>query len=159
MADGDQRARLVITPILLASLILAWVSFAVGWWRGGHVERFAVAALFCDYALTRMTTGMTGAHELVAASEFVLAVIFTWLAFRSDRWWTLVASGALTLCVFVFVLETTNPDLPRYAAISARMGLWFLIPLSLLAGVVERWLSGEPAVSDATTWRRRIPTS
>lgn len=149
----------IVTPFLLASLILAWVSFVVGWLRGGHIERFAVAVLFCDYALTRMTTGMAGAHELVAASEFVLAVIFAWLAFRSDRWWALVASGALMLCVLVFLLEWTNPDLPRDAAISARSGLWFVIPLSLLAGVAERWLAGEPAASDAAVWRRRIPTS
>jgi len=153
-----ERSR-PITPFLLASLILAWVSFVTAWLRGGHTERFAVAVLFCDYALTRMTTGMAGAHELVAVSESVLAVIIAWLAFRSDRWWTLVAAGALMLCVLVFVLEWTNPDLPRNAAISARSGLWFVIPLSLLAGVVERWLAGERAVSDTAVWRRRTLTS
>jgi len=135
------------------------VSFVAAWLWGGHTECFAVVVLFCDYALTRMTTGMAGGHELVAVSEFVLAVIFAWLAFRSDRSWALVASGALILCVLVFVLEWTNPDLRRYAAISARSGLWFIIPLSLLAGVAERWLSGEPAVSDAAAWRRSISTS
>ena len=125
------------------------------WLRGGHTERFAVAVLFCDYALTRMTTGMAGAHELVAVSEIVLAVIFAWIAFTSERWWTLVASGALMLCVLVFVLEWTNPDVSLYAAISARWGLWYLIHLSLLAGVAERWLAGEQAVSDERTWRPR----
>lgn len=131
------------------------MSFVVAWLWGGHTERFAVAVLFCDYALTRMTDGMTGAHELVAVSEFALAVIFAWLAFTSERWWTLVASGALMLCVLVFLLEWTNPELPRLAAISARSGLWFVIPLSLLAGVAERWLAGEQAVSDHRRWRSR----
>lgn len=117
-----------------------------------------MAVLFWDYAITRSTTGMVGAHNLVAASEFLLACIFVWLAFRFDRWWTLVASAALMLCVSVFVLEWTNPDLPRDAAISARLGLWFCIHLSLLMGVGERWLAGEPAVSDTAVWRRRRAT-
>ena len=139
-------------------MYLVWVSFVVAWLRGGHPERFAVAVLFCDYALTRMTTGMAGAHELVAVSEFLLAVIFAWMAFTSKRWWTLAASGALLLCLLVFVLEWTNPDLQRYAAISARSGLWYLIHLSLLAGVAERWLAGERAVSEERLWKRRRPS-
>ncbi len=133
----------------MASLILLWVSLAFGWFRGGHTERFAVAVLFCDHVLTRLTTGMAGAHELVATSETVLAAIFAWMAIKSDRWWTLVASAALMLCVGVFILEWTNPALPRDAFISARIGLWFVIPLSLLGGVVERWMAGETAVSAA----------
>jgi hypothetical protein len=116
-----------------------------------------VAVLFFDYALTRITAGMAGTHELVGISELVVAVIFAWIAFRSDRWWTLIASGALMLCVLVFILEWANPDLPRYAAISARWGLWYLIHLSMLAGVTERWLAGEPAVSGTTQWRRPSP--
>lgn len=137
--------------------VLALLSFSVAWLRGGHAERFAVAVLLGDYALTRMTVGMTGTHELVGLSELVVAVIFAWMAFRSQRWWALVASGALMLCVLVFVLEWTRPDLPRYAAISARWGLWYVIHLSLLAGVAERWLAGEPAVSRTRQWRRRSP--
>ena len=137
--------------------VLAPLSFSLAWLRGGHTERFAVAVLLGDYALTRMTAEMTGTHELVGLSEFVVAMIFAWMALRSARWWALVASGALMLCVLVFVLERTNPDLPRYAAISARWGLWYVIHLSLLAGVAERWLAGEPAVSRTRRWRRRSP--
>lgn len=139
--------------------IVAWVSFAVGWLRGGHTERFAMAVLFCDYALTGLFTGMAHEFELVAASAFVIALIFAWMAFRSDRWWMLVAAAALALCALVFVLDWTNPALGRNAAISAQIGLWFFVYVSLLAGVMERWLAGEPAVGDAATWRRRISTS
>lgn len=150
---GDRR----ITPFIVAMQLLIWLSFAVAWLRGGHTERFAVAVLFWDYALTRATAGMVGAHDLVAVSEFVLALIFAWLAFRCERWWTLAASAALLLCVSMFVLEWTNPGLPRDAAISARLGLWFCIHLSLLIGVAERWMAGERAVSDTVVWRRRRP--
>lgn len=136
---------------------LVWVSFAVGWLRGGHTERLAVAVLFWDFALGRSISGMPGAHNIVGVSEVALALIFFWIALRSRRWWTLVASAALGLCAMVFVLEWTTPNLHRDAAISARLGLWLLVHLSLLAGVMERWLAGEPAVSAGETWRRRRP--
>lgn len=132
---------------------LAWLSFAVGWWRGGRTERFAVAVLFCDYVFTRLTAGMAGAHQLVAVAEIVVTLIFVRLAFTSDRWWTLVTTAALALCALVFVLEWANPDLSLYAAISAQSGLWFLVYLSLLAGVAERWLAGEKAAGDTAPRR------
>lgn len=138
--------------------ILVWVSFAAGWLRGGHTERLAVAVLFWDYGLTRSTAGMAGAHDLVGVSECVVALIFAWMAFRSGRWWVLAASAGLALCALVFILEWTNPDFHIDAAISARLGLWGLIHLALLAGVMERWLAGERAVSPTAAWRRRLPT-
>lgn len=143
-----------MTPFVLASLILIWLSYGVGWLWGGRTERAAVLVLFLDHALTRATIGMPGAHELVAASESMVALTFAWLAFRSSRWWTLVALAASLLCILVFILEWTEPGLSRYAAVSARTGLWFVISLSLLAGVAERWLAGEPPVSAAARWRR-----
>lgn len=139
----------------MAVQILAGVSFVVGWLRGGHVERVATAVLFCDYALTSLAIGTACAHGLVAASEFVITLIFAWMAFRLDRWWTLVTAAALALCALVFVLDWTIPALGRNAAISAQIGLWLLVYVSLLAGVMERWLAGERAVSDIAVWRRR----
>ena len=118
-----------------------------------------MAVLFWDHLLTRATAGLPGAHDLVGVSESVAALIFAWMAFRSARWWVLVASAALMLCVFVFVLEWTHPDLRIDAAISARLGLWFLIHLALMAGVAERWLAGEAAVSRQAVWRPRRSTS
>jgi len=90
----------------------------------------------------------------VALSEFVVAVIFAWLAFRSDRWWVLVASAALILCVLVFILEWTTPGLSRDDAISARRGLWLVVAASLFGGVFERWLAGEAPVSRLEPLRR-----
>ncbi len=144
-----------MTPFLLAMIVLKWTTFGFGWLRGGHTERFAVLVLFCDHALTRAVTRMSGGHEVGAVSETVVAAIFLWLALRSNRWWTLVASAALMLCVLVFVLEWTHPAVTRNTAVSARIGLWMIVSLSLLAGVWERWLAGEAAVSPLSAWRRR----
>jgi hypothetical protein len=43
----------------------------------------------------------------------------------------------------------------QVAAVSARVGLWMVVDTALLVGVLERWLSGEPAVSGGHGWRRR----
>ena len=99
--------------------VLAWLSFVIGWWRGGRTERFAVAVLFCDYAFTRLTTGMAGAHQMVAVAELVVTLIFVWMAFTSDRWWTLVTSAARLFGV---------ADAPRLEHINISLYLWRPFP-------------------------------
>lgn len=111
--------------------------------------------LICDYALTFLVSGTAAGHVIVAASAIVITLIFIWLSFRSARWWPLVATPALMLCVMVFVLEWLNPDLSRYAAGSAHVGLWGLVYLALLAGAAERWLAGESPAGAAAVWWRR----
>lgn len=144
-----------MTPFVLATMILKWTTLGFGWLRGGHVERLAVTVLFCDHAISRAMVGLSGGYRIVIASECVVAAIFVWLALRSGRWWTLVASAALLLCILVFVLEWVQPDVSRKAAMSARIGLWWVISLSLMIGVWERWLAGEAPVSPSLVWRRR----
>lgn len=150
----DEGARLA--PIFLGLQVFIWVSFAFAWLRGGHTERLAVAVLFWDYALARAVSGMPGGHDVIGLSEIVAATIFARIAFTSRRWWVLVAFAALMLCVLIFLLEWTRPDLSEYAAISARLGLWFVIHLALMAGVAERWLAGEGAVSRMRPPSRRV---
>lgn len=124
--------------------------------QGGHTERFVALVLIADQAVTRASGGMAGGHEMVAASEFVVAGIFAWLAFRSNRWWILAASASLMLCVLVFILEWTVPGFSRVDAISARTGLWIVVALSLFGGVAERWLAGEASVSRLGAAPRRV---
>lgn len=141
-------------------LILAWLALAVGWLRGGRTERRAVVVLFCDHAVTAAAEGMARGDLVVAISRFVMALIFGWMALASDRWWPFAAAGALALGVVLADLDWVDPDLSRYAVLSAQIGLWISVYVSLLAGVVERRLAGEPAVSDTAAWRRRrAPTS
>lgn len=111
--------------------------------------------LICDYAITAPIYESSASHVVAAASAFIVTPIFIWISFRSDRWWPLVAAPALILCVMLFVLERLNPDLSRYAAVSARIGLWMVVYLALLAGVAERWLAGEQAAGATAVWRRR----
>ncbi len=127
--------------------MLLWAGCVAAWLRGGHTERFVVPFLLADQAITTLTFAAPGSHEVVAASEFLVAAVFAWQAFRSDRWWILIASASLALCVLVFILEQVLPGLGRFEAISARIGLWMVVSVSLFGGVAERWLAGEAPVS------------
>ncbi len=73
-------------------------------------------------------------------------MIFVWLAFRSPRWWPLVATASLILIVLVHVMQMMTL-IPFNGAASARVGLWLLLYTVVLAGALERWLAGEAAVS------------
>lgn len=114
--------------------------------------------LICDYAFTVLISGNPQALAAVTASAIVLTGIFLGLAFRSDRWWPLVTTASLMLSVLMFLLEWLNPELSRYAAGSAQIGLWMVVYLTVIAGVAERWLAGEPAAGGRGGRRARRPS-
>lgn len=139
--------------------VITWSAFAVGWLRGGHVERFSVAVLFWDYVFTHLVWRTEVGDVAAMASTIMATLAILWLAFKSERWWLLVAAATLTLCVMVHIMEWTVPDLSQYAAESAQTGLWIVVFLTVIAGAGERWLAGERAVSGAAVWRRRREAS
>lgn len=114
--------------------------------------------LVCDYAVTSLTAGTAVENEVGVASAGVIMLVFTGLAFRSDRWWPFVAAAALMLCVLVSGLEQLDPGLSRYAVRSAQMGLWIVIYLSVIAGVAECWLAGDGPGQGVAVRRRRRAT-
>ena len=151
-----------ITIYFIAIQVMAVASFAVAWWKGGRVERLGAAILICDALLTTAIVGLAapGVHRAAMMVQILTALGILWLTLRFDRWWLFVASGALILCGLVTVLEMLNPALSLYAAVSAQLGLWALVYLSLLAGAGERWLAGECSARDTAVWsRRRIRAS
>jgi len=82
---------------------------------------------------------------------------FGWVALRYDRWWPIAATALMALCVLVHVIGMANPELSRFARLSAMLGFWILLYIVVLGGVAERWLAGERAVSSDETWKRRRP--
>lgn len=128
--------------------LASWTAFAVGWLRGGHPERFGVAALLSaaliEVFIVRWRIGELEAG--IAGTQAVLLLIFGRMAFTSDRWWPLAVTGCLMLMIMVHLLTVLTP-LSFVAAMSARVGLWLLLHVILLAGVAERWMAGEKAVS------------
>jgi len=137
---------------------LSFVAYGAGWLRGGHSERFAVSVMIIGYAYSSIAYRwrIDDFYWGSAIEGVVLLLIFGWLALRSDRWWPFVATAAMGLIMLVHVLSILVPDLSRYSAVSARLGLWMVADAALLAGVAERWLAGEKPVSSAAVWRRRF---
>ena len=136
--------------------LMACATYALGWLKGGHAERSGVVVLlsaqlielfFVEWQIGELEAG-------IAATQAVLLLIFGRMALRSPRWWPLAVTGCLMLLVTVHLLVVLTP-VSFYAAISARVGLWHLLYLFVLAGVVERWLAGERAVSARLAWRPR----
>lgn len=126
-----------------------FVAAIAGWLRGGHTERFAVAALLLGQVVIDIAYDdwVIGDVYVDSAIEDALKMLFFgWLAFRSDRWWPFAATAAMVLMLLVHIL-TMVTDISWGAAVSARVGLELLVYLTLLAGVAERWMAGEAPVS------------
>ncbi len=145
-----------MTAFFVVTNLIALVAFVAGWTRGGHPERFAVGVLLFDYLATSLIyRSWTHLFALQVAQDVCLLMIFCWLALKGARWWPVVTAGALALIVIVHFFTAVAP-MGRDPVLSARLGLWFLIYTTLLAGVGERWLAGERPASEGPQWRRRV---
>lgn len=153
----DLRGETPITPFLAAYYVLSLIAVVAAWTKGGHPERLGAVATIMVFAVSFYTHELRvdGFYVGDAAVDLVLTAFFVWMALTRDRWWPLVMSGIMGLTLLVYVTALLVPDLSAYAVMSARIGLGILSMLTLLAGAGERWLSGEPAVSDLAGWRRR----
>ena len=136
--------------------VINLAALVTGWRWGGHPERFGAATLLLvDMASTLYYRWWIGDVQVGSAADDVIQLlIFGWLTLRSDRWWPFVVTASLALMVMIHFLTIVS-DLPSFATTSARVGLWILLYVALLAGVAERWLAGEKTVSASGQWRRR----
>lgn len=129
--------------------------FALAWLKGGHTERFGATVLIIAWIVSSAPPVMIGRlHADHAVEDALLMVIFGWMALKGDRWWPLAMTVTMVLTVLVHVSMVVAPGLDHRADIAARLGLGVLTSLSLLIGVFERWLAGEPPVSESARWRR-----
>ncbi|GAA0870305.1 hypothetical protein GCM10009116_21410 [Brevundimonas basaltis] len=137
--------------------VFALLSISIGWLKGGHPERFGALVLLLDYLVTRLGVAWSirEVDSIAATQDFVVMLSFGWLAFRTDRWWPIAATASLALCVLVRAIGMVNPELSRFAMLSAILGFWIFLYIVVLGGVAERWLAGERAVSVDRQWRRR----
>lgn len=136
---------------------LALLSISYGWLRGGHPERFGALVLLLDYLVSRLGDDLNIRQfaPVTATQDFVVMLAFGWLALRTDRWWPISMTASLALCILVRVVGMMNPELSRFAMLSAILGLWILLYVVALGGVLERWLAGERAASASKVWTRR----
>jgi hypothetical protein len=138
-----------------ASQVISLSVYAFVWMRGGHPERFGAAVLLLNHLAQSITYlwVIDGFYWAIAIHDSVLLLIFGWYCLRSTRWWPFVATAGFVLISFVRVLDIVNPDMSQRDMMSAQIGFWFMIDMSLLGGVVERYLAGEPAAG-RSAWAR-----
>lgn len=142
---------------MAAYYLLCLIAVVAAWLKGGHVERQGAAAMLIVFAagFVLHPIRMWNVHVGDALLDVGMMLFFGWLALNRDRWWTLVMTAVMALTVLVHVAALLVPEMDHYSELSARVGLGILAALTLLSGVMERWLAGERAVSDGTVWRRR----
>ena len=129
-----------MTPWQISGILFGLVVYAVAWAWGGRPERLGAGLLLVAFLFSTFSDRW----GIATAEDSVRLLIFGWMCLRFDRWWPLIATAALSQVVFVDVFKLLNPSFPLYAAVSAHVGLEFLVDLGLLLGVFEHWLAGEP---------------
>jgi hypothetical protein len=147
-----------MTPFQAFYLYFSLAVFALAWLKGGHAERRGVALLVVAFILSYLASPLRVGDLRVgeAVIDMALTLAFAWMAFRGDRWWPFAATAFMVLSMLVHLSMLLVPELDQRADLSARFGLGVLVIAALLAGVGERWLSGEQAVSRGGVWRRGV---
>ncbi|WP_332678679.1 hypothetical protein [Brevundimonas sp.] len=147
----------------VAGMWLGFLAYAFAWFRGGPAERLAagIMILHCLATVITFKWVIDGHHSPRMILDGVRLLFFGWLCFRSNRWWPFVVLAALAMMSGLHIVTLFEPTL-YMAVASAFVGLGYLVDLTLMLGVGERMLAGEPpagraawARSDAVTPPRR----
>ncbi|RYG17612.1 MAG: hypothetical protein EON96_06455 [Caulobacteraceae bacterium] len=146
-----------MAPFQLFFLLVSLAVFATAWLRGGHTERAGVVILVAAYVAAVMAYPVTlnGFRLGEAVIDVLVLVAFVWLALRRDRWWTFGAAACAALTMVAHAMVLLTPDLQLHhvrADVAARWGIGLLMVVCLAAGVLERWMAGEIAVSQQARW-------
>ncbi|WP_420479710.1 hypothetical protein [Brevundimonas sp. FT23028] len=148
-----------MTPFQIFYLVLSLAVFATAWMRGGHTERTGVAIFVLAFLLSYLAQplDLNGFRlgEAIVDLGFFAAIV--WLALRRDRWWPLAAAACAGLTLIAHAMVFMTPDLQQTHIrmdVASRWGIGVLMVLCLAAGVLERWMAGEPPVSSEARWRR-----
>ena len=138
-----------MTPLQSFFLVSTVGLFAIGWLKGGHVERQGVMVLLLAYVAALFVDDLDRTtHQIaVAIVDGVLLLALIWMAVRKDRWWLLVAVACQLLTMIAHGALWLYPDIGLRSNVVTRWLFGLLQLYALAGGVVERWLAGEPAAS------------
>lgn len=144
---------------MIAYYLLSLMACVLAWMMGGHPERRGALAFLVVFGITTFLPEVRMWNVFVddAIIDVGLLLFFGWQALRRERWWPLVMTAVMMLTVLVHIAAFTVPTLDAYTDLSARVGLGLATALTLIAGVGERWLAGERAVSQIGRDRVREP--
>lgn len=149
-----------MAPFQLFYLLLSLAVFAWAWLRGGHTERTGVAVYVMAFLISFLLQPVT-LNQFRLGDALVDLALFgalIWLSLRRDRWWPLAAAAFAGLTLIAHAVMFMTPNLSEAHIrmdVASRWGIGVLLVLCLAAGVVERWMAGEPPVSTSARWRRQ----
>jgi hypothetical protein len=158
-ASTPKLGETAIPPFVVIYYLALLAAVLVGWFKGGHSERLAAAAILSVFALSALLPHdrLWNVDIVDALLDLGLAIIFAWQALTGNRWWPLAATAVLLLTMMVHIAMFAVPTMTVYSDLSARIGLGILLGVTVLAGVVERWLAGERPAGANARWRSRKP--
>lgn len=140
-----------------ASFWLGVVAYAVAWTWGGRVERFAAGVMLVQCVIMTMNFILTweigGFYLTGKIANWIVLLIMGWLCLRSDRWWPLLMTATVALKAFADLVGLFDPGISDFGVASAKIGIGYLIDLTLLLSVCERRLAGEEPAGRAA-WAR-----
>jgi hypothetical protein len=140
-----------LPPTQFFFLISTLAILPIAWFKGGHPERAGVALLLVGYvAALFMRTARAGEFMFgYALVDLGFLVVLGWMTLKYDRWWLLVATAAQVLTVLTYLAVLTRPGLTARENVVAAWLFGLILLYTLLGGVLERWLAGEPATATA----------
>ncbi|MBU3970359.1 MAG: hypothetical protein KKE42_09760 [Alphaproteobacteria bacterium] len=144
-----------MTTFQVAGLVFSILVFAAAWLQGGHPERFGVMVNLVCWLVSVFASSLTiGDMPVgVALADIGLTGVLVWMAMTGERWWPFAAAAFMLLTLMVYLSLILAPGLDQRADYAARLGLFICVVGTLLIGIAERWLAGEPPVSATTLWR------
>jgi len=148
-----------MTPFVLFYLLVSIAVIALAWFRGGHPERLGVGIWLVGWMLAMVSNEVRlgDVRVVVALIDLVTLAAYLWLGSRYDRWWPLGASACLMLILAVHLSAALPSGITPFGEASAQLGLGLLLALIHGAGVVERWMAGEPPAIESAMWTRSRP--
>jgi hypothetical protein len=123
---------IALTPFTFTALGLAA-------WKGGKVERVAVAVLLGSSLISPFVTSfiVDDFRWGVALVDIVAALLLTFLSTRVDRWWLIGAAG-LQIAVALTHIAALGPSrVFIWTAVTVRMVTWVMILIVLCLGAYE----------------------
>lgn len=147
-----------MAPFQLFFLLSAMVVLSIAGLKGGRPERALALCLLITYVaafpLQLLTFGRLQVGFII--SDLALLAIMVWLSLNYDRWWLFVATAAHALIVIGHGVMLVNPQITVRQSVAAMWVFSVIALYCLLAGIGERWLSGE-AGQEKTAGRKKSP--
>lgn len=126
-------------PIQIILILANLIAFGLLLWRGGTVERLAVAALTAAQILSVFLVpwDVDGLRVGVMLVDVVLFGALWALAEHGRRWWLVASAGFQLIIVVSHLAPFFAHERLGWAAVTLQWVAWFFVSLSAFAGVWE----------------------